>query len=976
MHAPPPSQPLRIALAVSLLVGGVIHAADTDPRFPQEEPGCDLHPDPSIRFGTLANGLRYAIRPGPLMPDDRLPISTCPVRLRLVVLQGSLDQDADQAGAAGILSRLGHARLMSFPKRQEQRRFSMTPVIVMEEPALPLTMDDVYRLDPPDATMATVHAALANLAAIANPAALTQAALDDSRHALLARLSDELASRDEAMASLDALHARAFAGTRLAPLERPILVNGLRSLTLDRLQAFADRAFRPDDLLVTIEGPIDPAPAIAEIDADFGGLTSRAPRAQARSLGGIRPGVEVMFRSFPSSAGIEIYTVHDDPSGPDTRARRRQDLLRHDAIGVINQRLNELSLDDQTLPYSAPGEFEERSPGVNLTWLRVHCAPGRALAALDRLVRDVRNLTEQGPDPEELGWCHVPLRAPVARSDSDLIMTSCLGPQDSLANCLAHGTVPLDAAQRLALATALVADTSATSIREAIARDWLAAQARVVIVIAGAADASTPTERDVLDAYAAAWREPLVPFAGHAAPDWPYDTVAGSGRIDRDATISPGVRGLVLSNRIEVALCRTVAPPEGTTIDLARATDLVPGRAMVAMRLAIPPAPRQPGLSEFLGSVFTQGGLGRDDIRAIQLHDALAGCRLWTDGPSFDESGATLTTTCTSADLAAGLCRLRAYLTDPGWRLDDRAAGWLSAWTNQLAWDASNPAAAASDAFRVAIFAEAPERRPATLAEARAATLPETMAWFSPILAHAPLEVAIVGDIDIAAAAMLAQRIFGSLPERSAVPTAMTATADARAAFPSGRRDLTVPHGLAAGWSVLVGWPTDDDADVRRTVGLRLLARIISANLRLRPHERVMFSTDKAVAYASDTYPGSGHVVVELTGREGAPLVAARAAILAAAGAVRAGDITQEELAEARQWTLAGIRKPRDGPYWCNFLLRAQERPERLEREAAEAAAVAATTVAELAALANSYLLDPRSFTVTCSVDGSNARTP
>src|ERR1043166_4292191 len=62
------------------------------------EVASDLKPDPAVRFGTLPNGLRYAVMANP-EPKGR-------ISLRLAVETGSFEENEEQRGLAHFLEHM------------------------------------------------------------------------------------------------------------------------------------------------------------------------------------------------------------------------------------------------------------------------------------------------------------------------------------------------------------------------------------------------------------------------------------------------------------------------------------------------------------------------------------------------------------------------------------------------------------------------------------------------------------------------------------------------------------------------------------------------------------------------------------------------------------------------------------------------------------------------------------------------------
>ena len=81
---------------VALAQGAHQRLGERRADWPQQE--SDLRPDPAVRYGKLANGLRYAIM------ANRTPSGTASFRLRFNV--GSLMEDENQRGLAHFLEHM------------------------------------------------------------------------------------------------------------------------------------------------------------------------------------------------------------------------------------------------------------------------------------------------------------------------------------------------------------------------------------------------------------------------------------------------------------------------------------------------------------------------------------------------------------------------------------------------------------------------------------------------------------------------------------------------------------------------------------------------------------------------------------------------------------------------------------------------------------------------------------------------------
>ena len=143
-----------------------------------------------------------------------------------------------------------------------------------------------------------------------------------------------------------------------------------------------------------------------------------------------------------------------------------------------------------------------------------------------------------------------------------------------------------------------------------------------------------------------------------------------------------------------------------------------------------------------------------------------------------------------------------------------------------------------------------------------ARTLDEARAAMTPLLARAPIEIGIVGDVDEAAVIDAVAKTFGSLPTRDAVAPEYREARQAH--FRRSLAPVTLKHSGPADQAALVAaWATADDDDQRRTVGLVLLADIMRLELTDKLREDLGDTYSVSVSNASsDVYDGYGYMGV------------------------------------------------------------------------------------------------------------------
>jgi zinc protease len=234
--------------------------------------------------------------------------------------------------------------------------------------------------------------------------------------------------------------------------------------------------------------------------------------------------------------------------------------------------------------------------------------------------------------------------------------------------------------------------------------------------------------------------------------------------------------------------------------------------------------------------------------------------------------------------------------------------------------------------------------------------LDEAKALLAPLLASAPIEIAVVGDVDEAAVIDGIARTFGALPARQLEAPAYSEAR--KVSFRKTFDPVTLTHKGDADQALLaIAWPTDDDEDLRRVVGLNLLAEVMKLELTNTLREKLGASySPSASSFASDVFNGFGYVLAA-TILAPDKIDEVEKAVASIVGELRSAPVSDDLLARARNPALERIdRQQRENSYWLALAAEAQTDPERLDRHRKRKAAYTAMTPADLQQLARQYL--------------------
>ena len=371
--------------------------------------------------------------------------------------------------------------------------------------------------------------------------------------------------------------------------------------------------------------------------------------------------------------------------------------------------------------------------------------------------------------------------------------------------------------------------------------------------------------------------------------------------------------------------------------------------------------PTEPGLAAITGAAFDSGGLGRhsvDDLRRI-LAGKNVGVGLATETDAFVFNSST-----TPGDLLLDLQLLTAKIIDPGYRPESLRQARKGIEQLYLSFEhtANGPLAT-----EVANLLANGDRRfglpPKEVLLSR--SLDEVRDWLTPQFARGPIEVAIVGDIDVDATIEAVAKTLGALSARQAKPDFSELR---NVQFPPQTfgKNYTINSEIPKGLTV-VYWPTTDESDVRRTRRLNILTTVLNDRLRLKIREELGGSySPNAGSFTSDTFPGYGYVSASVD-VEPAKAEKITQTVIELADDLAEKGVSEDELLRAKQPLLTAIRESvRDNGYWLGaVLMRAQEKPEVLDWARSRSADIESISASEISALAKTYFPKSRASRVT-----------
>lgn len=905
-----------------------------------------LPADPAVTFGTLENGLAYAI-----MPHEEPPGR---VSLRLLVEAGSLQETDAQAGLAHFLEHMAFNGSENYaPGELVEYLQRMGMGFGADTNAHTSFNETVYKLELPEASEAYLREGFQVLGDYAGGLLLLEEEIDRERGVIKA----ELLARDSVgyrtwLKGWQFLLPESLLVQRFPIGELEVIENATRDLFFDYYQTW----YRPDRMAVIVVGEVSPEVVVPLIEATFAGLENPETAPPQVDLGTItNPGLSVGVHLEPEAPATEVslYAIRAFERGEDSRARRIQRIREGLANGILNRRLERLAREEGAPIASGSAYAWDYLDFMDVSGVDVVAKPGQWRKAVTLLDAELRRALQFGFQEAELAEVVAERLRSAEQAVAAADTRKSRELSSSLVNALSSKRAFISPETQLTLVQAAVEDFSVDDASAAFRELWADEDRFLWMTGPIEADASEESLTDDLRAtYLAAQERVVEAPEAIVAADWAYDDFGPAGEfVDEMQDDTLNLVQAALNNGVRVNFKQTDF--EANTVRVT----LNVGLGMLEM------SPDQRGWDLVANQTFVQGGLGAHNWDEVQrvLAGKNVGVNFSVGEDAFRLSGQT-----TPEDFRQQLELLAAYLIDPAYR-DEALREAQSGFEQMYVSLARTPEGVLAD--RVEHFLHGGSWRGGYPDQATlmAITMENVRALVGAPLASAYLEVSVVGDLSWDAAKPALAATFGALPERTSEPPQRPEPA---VVFPRGL-DLAefdfaseIPKGR-----VMVYWPTTDMmaaesiGAVRR---LNLLARMLGDRLRVRVREELGEGYSPFARHSSsEVYRGYGYLMMANVAsvdrlRDNAQLLAETA------HSALERPFTADELRRSLDPLLKFLEEyHRNNNYWLNRVLAgSQARPHLLDWAKSMREDYESITLAEIQQLAETYLGPERELTV------------
>ncbi|MGZ8998148.1 MAG: M16 family metallopeptidase, partial [Allosphingosinicella sp.] len=366
--------------------------ASSAPDWPQHS--SDLPADPDIRFGTLPNGMRYAIM------KSRTPPGSASLRLRIDA--GSLDEQEDQRGLAHFIEHMVFNGTTNVPEGEFVKQLERLGLRFGPDTNASTGFDEtVYMLDLPKADPVSIDTGLFLLREAAGEAAFDSASIERERGIIL---SEERTRAGPQMRTFEDEIGYLLKGD-LLPNRVPIgLPEVIRAAPRDRFLNFYRGYYRPERTTLVAVGDFDVQAIETKIRAKFSdwrAVGAPAPDAPPSRITG-RDTETRVFVEPGGPARISLTWVRPPDLRPDTRARRAERMITQLGLRIIGRRLQRIA-NSQSPPFiGASTGRSQIADRAEIVQILAVSRPGEWKKALESIEQERRRATEHGFTQAEL----------------------------------------------------------------------------------------------------------------------------------------------------------------------------------------------------------------------------------------------------------------------------------------------------------------------------------------------------------------------------------------------------------------------------------------------------------------------------------------------------------------------------------------------------------------------------------------------
>ncbi len=911
----------------------------------------NLPTDERIKTGTLENGVRWQF-----FAHDNPPGKMAAM---IHIATGSLNETDEQRGLAHFLEHMAFNGSENFKPGELLPYFeSLGMQFGADLNAFTGFDQTAYMLFLPDAKVETVDKALMTLSDMAFRQLLLPEEIDKERGVIL---SEKRAGMSAQQRIRDKLFEQLFEGTRLA-VRLPIGTEEVISQApREEFERYYRTWYRPERVTVFLVGDgrlEDYAPALQKWFGTYKSPVDPRPDLRADLKPFTRERAIVITDPEIGQASVDLYNLHPARPPVTTVELARTQLVEELGSWMIQRRFNEHIRKGQAAYLSAQASVSDLFNEAMEANVSVRGEPANWKRMLEEAIFEVNRAREHGFLPQEydlavrefVATAERQVRTESTRNANRVIMT--------LVRAVNQKEPVMSAQQELDMLNRLLPTIKLDEINAAFAANFKPGTFAYVVTLPEKpqqSDSAVPDTEEVIRAAAAAQEKPTPAWVWEDRPATILEKAPAPGKIVEASTDADlGITHAWLDNGVRVH---------------HRYMDYKKDEVFVAIVLAggeIEETAENSGVTAVAALAFAQPATSR--LSSTDIQDILTGKNIRVMGGGQGDTF-TVSVRGSPLDLEIGLELAHALLTDG--RIEPSAFDrWRDESLQQWEMFSKVPQFRASQALLEATSGGDPRRTMMTPEKVRRQSLEAAQAWLTRLARTAPIEVAVVGDIELEAAMPLIEKYLGSLPARERSASHLDPLRRlGRQPGPLERN--VVVETITPQAVVLAGFMGADVQNITDVRALNLAALILDTRLikRIREELGIVYSIS-ANSAPSQTYIDSGVFISGAPcqpGKEAEVIREIEAIFTAFAGS----GPTEEELANARKQMAENLDwQLREPAYWFDLLRTLDLRRLKLDDFKTIREHYAAMTAEQVQAVFAKYYKPERVFRITARPGG------
>lgn len=907
------------------------HAQDGVTPWPQAQ--SDLQPDQNVKFGTLANGMRFAIM------RNTTPPGQASIRFRIGA--GSLDENDNQQGLAHFLEHMAFKGSAHVPEGEMIRILQRKGLAFGPDTNATTSYDEtVYSLDLPQVDADSISTGLMLMRETASELTLDAGAFDRERGVILSeeRLRDTPQYRS-GIGTINLLLEGQRASMRAPIGKTDIISNAPISLLRDYYRA----NYQPGRGVLMVVGDIDPAAVETEIRQRFDDWPATGPASSTPDRGSPKTtGESANIITVPGgTTSVQISWTRPYDSRPDTTAKRRAQLIEDLGLMVLKRRLAAMAEKSDAPFISAEAGEQDVLKSAHAVMVIANSGPDKWQAALSAIDQEERRIQKFGVTQGELKREIVEYRSALQAIAAGASTRTTTGIASTLASSVDNDQVFTSPTDDLSLFETITGEVTVAEINDALRVTFSGNGPQVILQTAEAPEGGAEAVRQV---YARSRAVEVSRLDDATDVVWPYTNFGAPGRVVEQRTVDD--LGLALV-RFDNGVRLTVKPTK------LRANEVLIREDVAGGRMALPPNSPAP--------LWATPAVVLSATKAINYQDmqkALAE-KIFDINVSMGDSSVKLDGQTRPQDLEAQLQLLAAYTSDPAYR-PEVFKRVQQAYLNSLDQYASTAGGVVSRDFAGLVHSSDKRWAFPDVSQISATTPQNFEESFRPLISKGSIAITIVGDVSVDEAVRLTAETFGALPKREDSPLVGPVEIHLPAA---DAKPLTESHsGRADSAAAVVAAPIGDRlSDIPRAAAAKVASQIFQNRLieQFRIAEGAAYSVQGDVDLSSELSGyGYGYLYVETT-----PEKVDRFFTLVdkVAADLRTGTVGPDELTRAREPLVDTLKNlQQSNEYWIRSLQGVQTDPRRLNVLRSNLGDLEKVTSADVRQFATTYFQQDR----------------